>query len=278
MTTIYLRDDQWEKIHEFLQDHPRVHVGKEATCRRFVEATLWYARTGAQYRELPVERGKWNSVYKRYARWSRHGVWADMFSYFSDDPDLENVMVDSTVVRAHMCAAGAPHKKEKEVIEAASEDNRQDEEVAVADSQDESADEALGRSRGGFSTKIHVKVDGLGNPIHIHLTGGQRADISQGKALLADGIAGDNFLADKGYDGDDFVGLVVSCGANPVIPPRSNRKQPRSYDEELYKERHLVECFINKLKWFRRVFSRFDKYDLHYLSYIHFVSTLIWLR
>lgn len=254
MSIIKLRDDQWEKILPFLRDHPRVYVGEVDTCRRFVEASLWWLRTGAQYRELPSERGKWNSVYKRFARWSNRGVWQDMFNYFNDDADLENVLVDSTVVRAHACAAGAPQEE------------------------GEATDEALGRSRGGFSTKVHLKVDGLGNPIEIIVTGGHRADISQASALIADGIVGDHFIADKGYDSDALGIDVIACGAIPVIPPRKSRKQPRDYDKERYKERHLVECFIGKLKYYRRVFSRFEKYARHYLSYLHFASALIWLR
>lgn len=255
MTTIFLTDQQWQKILPYLQDHRRVRVGQPEKCRQFVEAVLWYARTGAQYRELPADRGKWNSVYKRFVRWSNHLVWSDMFAYFNDDPDLENVMVDSTIVRAHACAAGAPQPNAEA-----------------------KKDQALGRSRGGYSTKLHVKVDSLGNPIHLHLTAGQRADISQGQALIADGIVGDYFLADKGYDSHEFVELIVEHGAEPVMPLRKNATNPRSYDKHRYKERHLVECFIGKLKYYRRVFARYDKYARHYLSYAQFASALIWLR
>ncbi len=110
MSKISLRDDQWDKIVQFLRDHPRVYVGNETQCRRFVEAALWMLRSGAQWRLLPAENGKWNSVYKRFARWCEHGVFDDLFDYFSDDADMENVMPDSTVVRAHPCAAGAAQK------------------------------------------------------------------------------------------------------------------------------------------------------------------------
>lgn len=139
------------------------------------------------------------------------------------------------------------------------------------------AAQALGRSRGGFSTKIHVVVDALGNPLDFVLTGGQRHDLTQAATLLA-GRRCDYVIADKAFDDDDLIRLIQAMGAIPVIPARKNRTQPRDYDKHLYKERHLVECFFNKIKWFRRIFSRFDKLDRNYLGFLSFVATLIWLR
>jgi transposase len=138
-------------------------------------------------------------------------------------------------------------------------------------------EQALGRSRGGFSTKIHVTVDGLGNPLRLRLTAGQRHDISQAVALLK-GFDFDRVIADRGYAAQDFVDWVVESGVEPVIPPHPRAKQSRAYDRWLYRERHLVECFINKIKHFRRVFSRFDKLSCRYLGFVLFVSSLIWLR
>ena len=137
--------------------------------------------------------------------------------------------------------------------------------------------QALGRSRGGFSTKIHISVDGLGNPLRFRLTGGERNDITQGEALIA-GYTCTFVLADKGYDADGFIQVIREAGAEPVIPPRSNRKNSREYDTHLYRERHLVECFINKVKHYRHIFSRFDKLASRYLGFLSFVSALIWLR
>ncbi len=85
-------------------------------------------------------------------------------------------------------------------------------------------------------------------------------------------------MADKAYDAEHIRATITELGAEPVIPPKSNRKQPHEYDRELYKERHLIECFIGKLKHYRRCFSRFDKLARNYLSFLHFASTLIWLR
>ena len=139
------------------------------------------------------------------------------------------------------------------------------------------AAQALGRSRGGFSTKVHTSVDALGNPLRFTLTAGQRHDITQGEALVID-LESEFVIADRSYDSDDFVQFIITNGAIPVIPPRSNRKTLREYDEYLYQERHLVECFINKIKHYRRIFSRFEKYDSRYLGFLHFAGALVWLR
>jgi len=110
MSKLTLPDKQWERIYAFLKNHPRAYAGEEANCRLFVESVLWVTRSGAQWRLLPSEYGNWNSVYKRFARWCDHGIWEDMHQHFIDDPDMENLIIDSTVIRAHPCAAGASKK------------------------------------------------------------------------------------------------------------------------------------------------------------------------
>jgi transposase len=138
-------------------------------------------------------------------------------------------------------------------------------------------EQSLGRSRGGFSCKIHITVDGLGNPLRFRLTAGQRHDITQAQALL-DGFDFERLIADRGYASEDFIDFLLERGIQAVIPPHQRAKVLREYDEWLYRERHLVECFINKIKHFRRIFSRFEKLDTSYLSFLQFVGVLIWLR
>lgn len=137
------------------------------------------------------------------------------------------------------------------------------------------SEQALGRSRGGFSTKIHVSVDALGNPLR--LTGGQRHDMTQAVELVVE-LDFERLIADRSYDAHDFLQILLKTGAEVVIPPRKNRKESRDYDKHWYKERHLAECFINKIKHYRRIFSRFEKLARRYFGLLSFVATLTWLR
>jgi transposase len=122
-----------------------------------------------------------------------------------------------------------------------------------------------------------VTVDGLGNPLRLYLTAGQRHDIIKAHDLIVD-LEFEYVLADRSYGSHDFLDEIAASGAEAVIPPKRNAKAPREYDEWRYRERHLIECFIGKIKHFRRVFSRFDKLARCYLGFVQFVSALIWLR
>ncbi len=139
------------------------------------------------------------------------------------------------------------------------------------------AEQALGRSRGGFSTKVHVLVDGLGYPLRLYLTGGQRHDIIQAHNLIVD-LDFDYLIADRSYAAQSFRDELDANGTQAVIPSPKNAKHPQDYDVWRYRERHLIECFIGKLKHFRRVFSRFDKLARRYLGFLQLTSSLIWLR
>lgn len=110
MLTVTLTDQQWQKILPLLLSCPNVYVGQEDECRKFLEAVLWIARSGAQWRLLPTEYGHGNTVYKRFARWSEQGVFEHLHQAFADAPDMEHLLIDSTIVRAHPCSAGALKK------------------------------------------------------------------------------------------------------------------------------------------------------------------------
>jgi len=240
-----------DKIVLFLQTLKNVYTKNTKRIQKFIRAVVWMARNGARWRAIPREYGDWNTVFKRFNDWSKKGIWTQLHQYCITDPDLESVMIDSTIVRAHACAAGY---------------NKGDQGI-----------QALGRSRGGFSTKVHTITDALGLPLRFLFSAGQESDIGYAPRLI-EGVNGSNVIGDKGYDSDALREVIDKQNCTPVIPGRSNRKEPIEYDKHTYKERHLVECFIGKMKHFRRVFSRFDKTIRNYASFVCFVGALIWLR
>lgn len=246
-----LSDQEWEVIAAQLKTIAGIHRSQSASCRRFVEAVLWVLRVGGRWRSLPAERGNWNSVFKRFSRWCALGVWEHLLGFQAKGADLQDVSIDSTIARAHACAAGA--------------------------AQSSADDEALGRSRGGFGCKIHAAVDGLGLPIKFILTGGQAADIGQAIPLMT-GLHAHACLADKGYDCDAFLAWLQAHGIKAVIPPKANRKEQRPCDWWHYKERHVVECMFGKLKYYRRLAMRYEKKALNFMGMLALAGVLLWLR
>jgi transposase len=247
----HINNQQWEEIYSFLQTIKGLHSHSCKNLRLFIEEVWFVLRTGIQWRHLPEWYEAWSSVHRKFKRWSDRGLWQQLFTKVQREPDLEHIMMDSTIVRAHACAAGLKKESQNE--------------------------EALGRSKGGFTTKIHAVVDGLGNPLRFHLTAGQRQDITQAHHMIQD-FSESKVLADKGYDAKTLIDQLEQQNCETVIPPKKNRKEQRFYDRDIYKERHLIECFFGKLKHYRRVFSRFEKSASAFLSFLCFAGALIWLR
>src|SRR4051794_36767154 len=123
-----LDDATWPKLYAYLKPQRGIYSGNETKTRNFVDAVHWIMCTGAQWRDLPSELGDWNAVFKRFGRWSDKGIWEQLHEHFIEDPDMEWLLIDSTVVRAHPCAAGAPKAHGGQT------------------------EQALGKSVGGFST------------------------------------------------------------------------------------------------------------------------------
>lgn len=245
-----ISDAQWDAIRDLLPGKDGDPGATAKDNRLFVNAIMWIAKTGAPWRDLPERFGNWNSVFQRFNRWCKTGVFQNIMEKLQD-PDLGVLLLDSTIIRAHQHAAGA--------------------EGSSAEA------EALGRSRGGFSTKIHVACDGLGKPVKIILTPGQNHDVTQGPALIANSDAKKK-IADKAYDSDRFIEEIEATGAEAVIPPRSNRNEERSYDKEAYKERNVVERFINVIKQCRRVATRYEKTARNFLAIVQLASIFVLLN
>ena len=128
-----------------------------------------------------------------------------------------------------------------------------------------------------MTTKIHVVVDALGNPLALSLTGGQVHDVTQAQTLAAQ-VEPEAMLADKGYDADSFIESLKVRKIRPVIPPKANRKIQRNCDFALYAERNLVERFFNFIKHFRGIATRYEKTARNFLAGLHLVCALAWLK
>jgi transposase len=141
--------------------------------------------------------------------------------------------------------------------------------------------EALGRSRGGFGTKIHVKCDLEGHPLDFHLTGNEASDSRQFETLLDIGpdVTPRGVITDKGYDASANRAAARSRGIAPVIPYRSNIKdRPKFFPKRLYKLRARVEQFIGKLKRFKRIAMRCEKTKQNYAAFIALACVFILVK
>lgn len=247
MSRLLLSDDRWEELELRL-----IRAGVYATenLRTIVEGILWRIRTGSPWRDLPREFGPFSSVYNQFNRWCKNGIFERVFASLIVDPDNEINSVDSTINRAHQHAAGA----------------RKGEETAI------------GRSKGGLTTKVHMLADSHGNPLAIVITEGQAHDMREA-FTLAEKSESDIFLGDKGYDSDALRKMLFDKDCQPSIPTKGNSTRPNpGFDIDLYKFRHTVENLFAKMKQFRAFAARFDKLKRNYKGVVDMVCAMVWLR
>ena len=204
-------------------------------------------RPGATF---PRISGIGTRCFSDFRRWVRSGVFDQIFEALSADADFEYVIVDGTIVRVHQHGSGA---------------------------RGGTRTQAIGRSRGGLTTKIVALVDALGNLVRFVLLPGQRHD-SAGVAPLLTDLDFAALLADKAFDSDGFRTELDNRGAVAVIPPKANRVTTIPCDFEMYKWRHLVENFFCKIKEFRRIATRYDKTDTSFAAMIHLVGSVLATR
>ncbi|MFE3396432.1 IS5 family transposase [Kitasatospora indigofera] len=286
-----ITDAAWSRIEPLLPQGDG--VGRPwRDHRQVVNGVLWRLRTGAPWRDLPERYGPWQTVYRRFAQWEKGGTWARLLQAVQVRDDAVGavewtVSVDSTVARAHQHAAGARKKGPEAGDE--SEDP-----AAVA------RREALGRSRGGLTTKVHLAVDGRGLPLSIVLSTGNTADCTMFPAVL-DAIriprtgAGrprtkpDRVVADKAYSSRKIRHLLRRRSIKATIPERrdqiANRARrasgggrPPAFDKVAYRGRNVVERCFARLKQFRAVATRFDKLAAHYRAGVVIAALILWLR
>lgn len=165
--------------------------------------------------------------------------------------DAEWIFADGSYVRAHQHASGARRGQER----------------------------AIGRSAGGFTTKIHICADAHGNPVNFEITGGQVHDSQIAPKLIEMLDQAEHFIADKAYDSDAIRNQAIEANINPIIPRRTNSsKSNSSFDSHLYKMRHLVENLFARLKHFRSIATRFEKLARNFKAIVYLACTFIWLK
>ena len=256
---LLLSDETWERIERALKavKHP-AGVEPDLPDRDFVEAVLYLARAGCPWRDLPECFGKWNSVYQRFRRWHKAGYWAAIFVIIPGElADVERLLLDSTTVRAHPHAAGAPKATGGQEAQ------------------------GLGRSRGGFTSKLHIAAADENTPVAIVLTPGQVHDAAafdELKQAVPPDCHPKEAVADKGYDSDKIRDALVDEGIKPVIPHRKNAVDPPRLDKKAYRERNRVERLISKLKQFRRIATRYDKLGATFMAFVQITAVLIMCR
>ena len=247
MPRLLLSDELWLKLKLILL---QCGVYDKSNLRLVVEGILYRLRTGLPWRDLPDYFGFWNSVYKKFNSWSARGIWKKVFNLLVIEPDLEWGFIDGSYVKAHQHSTGA-----------ASDD-----------------DQAIGTSRAGNTSTIHMVVDSFGLPIHFEITGGQVHDSSAADDLLAKSPVFDFTIADKGYDKENLRTQISDRGSIPMIPRRCNSKVGNAdMDWHLYKHRHLVENQFARMKQYRAIATRYDKLKRNFESMVAIACAIQWL-
>lgn len=261
-----ITDAQWQRLVPLLP--PLVGLGRPYLDHRpIVSGILWVLRTGAPWRDVPERFGKWTTIYSRFCRWTARGIWQGVWAELQRLADLRGQLdwsvhfVDGTVVRAHQCAAGARGGQDSE---------------------------ALGRSRGGFSTKIHLRAEGQGKLMAFVLSSGERHESKYLPPLLETGAVNRpgrgrprlrpvRVVGDKGYSYTTVRRYLHTRGIRVTIPRRKDQGPDIAFDPAVYRERNKVERLVNRFKGFRRIATRYDKRALNYQGWWVLAAILLWL-
>jgi transposase len=264
-----LSDEQWAILQPLLPgNNRRGHPYKDH--RTVIDGILWILHTGAPWRDLPEDFGPWSSVFGRFNRWRQSGLWDDLLTALharadaAGGIDWEMFCVDGSVVRAHKAAAGAEKKS--------------------AGLDGEPADPGLGRSQGGFGSKVHVVCDGQGRPLGVVLTPGQRHESTVFERVM-DTVAVPQARAparrrprraagDKAYSNRRIRAWLRRRGIGVVIPTKKDQRR-RRFDKVRYQGRNVVERLIAWLKERRRLATRFEKLAVNFLAMLK-VGMVLW--
>lgn len=215
-----------------------------------VAGMYYILRTGVAWRDLPQEFGPWKSVYTRFRRWCKSGVWARMLAIFTAKAEGSIRHFDCSHIKVHQDASNAAGGR---------------------------ATQAIGKTKGGLNTKVAAVVDALGRAVGLHLVAGNRHDIKAVTPLLGD-LADCWAVGDRGFDSKRFRSELTKVGATPCIPPRRSNRISYYYSKSLYTHRHLVENFFGRIKRLRRIGTRYEKLAETFLGFITFATIVDWIQ
>jgi transposase len=225
-------------------------------------------RTGAPWRDLAERYGPWQTVASRFYRWDQSGVWDRVWATLQAQADAGGALdwsvhyVDGTIIRAHQHAAGAKTGGP--------------------------AAQALGRSQGGFSTKVHLRAEGAGKPMALVLTPGERHEAVVFPQLMEGGVVKRigpgrprcrprRVVGDKGYSSRAIRHWAHRRGIRTTIPRKRNECRTGPFDRAIYRSRNRIERLVNRLKQFRRLATRYEKHAKHFQAMWIIGAILLWL-
>ncbi|MGA2714554.1 MAG: IS5 family transposase [Bryobacteraceae bacterium] len=251
-----ITEEQYARIKDSL---PVQRGNVSLTNLQVLNAILYVAEQGCKWRGLPKRFGRWHTIYMRMNRWAKNGVLDRVFEQLQLEQivriRIEAFSLDSTSVKVHPDGTGALKKN---------------------------GPQAIGKSRGGWNTKVHMVAADARTAVIFALSPGNDHDAPHdGRALLEElgpMPEGLPMLMDRAYEGNETRQLVLDLGMIPVVPPKSNRLHPWDYDHAVYKKRNEIERLFRRLKGFRRIFSRFEKLDVLFLGFLSFALIVEALR
>ena len=243
-----LTDAQWNRI-KYLFEKSR-KVGRPSLNPRTVfNAIMWILKSGARWRDLPARYGNWNSIYHKFRLWCSLGLFERLLKLINAGAQNATLLeLDSTFCKVHQSACSALK------------------------------DEAIGSSRGGKNTKVHVLINERMQLLNAVLTGGNVHD-SESAVALFKGIKlkGKTILADKAYSSEHIRVFIAGHEAVACIPDKANFRIKHDFDSELYKQRNIVERFFQRIKNYRHIATRYDKLALCFLNFLLLASSVIHL-